>query len=88
MIAVSTTIKIKKKTLSMLTRIIGELTIKLGRKISYDEAIQHLIERYYRKLNSEKSDEATKILLSMIENPQPCGGPEDLREYDYDDIGE
>ena len=84
----STTIKIKRKTLVELTKIAGELTMLLGRRLSYDEVIQYLIKKYHEDKVREQSDKATKLLLSMIEKPVECGGPEDFREYEYEGIGE
>ncbi len=84
----STTIKIKKKTLAMLTRIVGELTIKFGRKVSYDEAIRYLVDKYYEREGIEETDKATEELLKLLQKSFPIGGPEDFKEYDFNDMGE
>ncbi|XDF43712.1 hypothetical protein AB1303_10340 [Saccharolobus solfataricus] len=44
-------IKVKPETKKKLTKIAGMLEKKLGRKVSYDEAINYLIER---KLKNRK----------------------------------
>ena len=41
-----TTIRISRKTKEKLSKIAGYLQTKKGRKVSYDEAINFLIEQY------------------------------------------
>jgi len=81
----STTIKVKRETLKRLIRIVGELTIKLGRKVSYDEAIQFLIKNYMKK--EEAENQADKKLQILLQKSFEVAGSDDFREYNYEDIG-
>ena len=82
---VYTTIRVKKTTLARLSAIVAELSAKFRRRISYDEAINYLINIYNSKRKLEL-DEATQELIKMIRISFPGAGPEDFREYDYGDL--
>ena len=87
----STTVKIKKKTALRLTRFLGKLMNKYGKKLSYDDAISYLLEKeeLSEKTHSKKQkelSEAAKRILEMIESPVPGAGPEDFTEYEFEDI--
>jgi len=79
-----TTIKIKKKVAIRLLRLAGKLSLMWGRRVTYNDVIEYLLNKLEQPL---EIDEATKKLIELLENPQLEGGPEDLREYDFEDIG-
>ena len=86
----ATTIKVRKETARKLTRLLGKLIVKSGKKISYDDVITYLLE-LEEKSNQEmqqkqkKLSDAAKRILGMIEHSVSGAGPEDFAEYDYDD---
>jgi hypothetical protein len=71
----STTIRIKKETAKELLRIMGELTIRTGKKASYDDAIRYL-------MGKKKETNLKKLTEQTFEG----ASPEDFREYEYGDI--
>ena len=84
-----TTIKIRKETARKLARLLGELTSKYERRVSYDDVINHLLDIASRKEVSVRRKDlssATRKLLEMIDQPFEEAGPEDYREYGYEDI--
>ncbi|MEX0569272.1 MAG: hypothetical protein Q6363_009000 [Candidatus Njordarchaeota archaeon] len=83
-----TTVRVRKGTLNKLSLIVGELSVRLGRKVTYDEAINYLINIYKSKRSRRALDNSTIKLIKLIKKPFPGAGPEDFREYDYDDLGE
>jgi len=86
---VYTTIKIRKETARKLARLLGELTSKYERRVSYDDVINHLLDIASRKEVSVRRKDlssATRKLLEMIDQPFEEAGPEDYREYGYEDI--
>lgn len=87
----NTTIKISKKTLERLHRIVGELTYKKGQRVILEEAITFLLERYEQ--GSRNSLELIrdiemdrKAFFSLLNQKYSGAGPEDYKEYDYEDI--
>lgn len=84
------TIKVKKGTLLKLTKLVGYLTEKTGRRMTYDDVLQYLISRFEgeEQIRDQGIDEATQRLLSRIEKSFPSAGPEDFEEYEYEDIGD
>jgi len=85
-----TTIKIRKETARRLARLLGELTSKYERRVSYDDVINHLLDIASRKETSVRRkghmSSATRKLLEMIDQPFEEAGPEDYKEYGYEDI--
>lgn len=84
------TIKVKKETLLKLTRLAGRLTEKTGKRMTYDDVIRFLISQFESKeLGKDiEVDETTQKLLSCIDKSFPGAGPEDFREYEYEDLGD
>ncbi len=84
------TIKVKKGTLLKLTKLVGYLTEKTGRRMTYDDVLQYLISRFEgeEQIRDQGIDEATQRLLSRIEKSFPGAGPEDFKEYEYEDTGD
>ena len=84
------TIKVKKETLLKLTRLAGRLTEKTGKRMTYDDVIRFLISQFESKeLGKDiEVDETTQKLLSYIDKSFPGAGPEDFREYEYEDLGD
>ena len=74
------TIKVKKGTLLKLTKLVGYLTEKTGRRMTYDDVLQYLISRFEgeEQIRDQGIDEATQRLLSRIEKSFPGAGPEDF----------
>ncbi|MHA1579450.1 MAG: hypothetical protein ACTSUQ_07470 [Candidatus Freyarchaeota archaeon] len=72
-----------------MARLLGELTSKYERRVSYDDVINHLLDIASRKEVSVRRKDlssATRKLLEMIDQPFEEAGPEDYREYGYEDI--
>lgn len=84
------TIKVRKETLLRLTKLVGYLTERAGRRMTYDDVIQYLINNFEgeKKTKNKKVDEATQKLLSYIEKSFLGAGPEDFKEYEYEDFGD
>ncbi|MHA1328182.1 MAG: hypothetical protein ACTSRH_12825 [Promethearchaeota archaeon] len=84
----NTTIKVSKKTLERLHKLAGELASKSGKRISLEEAIKRLLEeREHHKIEkSSKKENDIKIFLDFLNQKVTGAGPEDFKEYDYDDI--
>jgi len=82
-----TTIRVKKRTLARLSGVVVELSARLRRRVTYDEAINYLINVHNSKKSAQVLDKATLRLIEMIKKSFPGAGPEDFREYDYDDLG-
>ena len=88
----STTIKVSKKTAKRLHRIVGELTHDQGRRITLEDAIVYLLERQENSLSKiedleSKIEKDRKAILSLMEQKFYGIHPDDLKEYDYEDIG-
>ncbi|MEQ9714278.1 MAG: hypothetical protein ACTSSP_06850 [Candidatus Asgardarchaeia archaeon] len=87
----STTIKIKRETSLRLTKVLGELIAEKGKRMSYDDLINYLLDIFneFKKKEKTKSklDEGTKRLLEKIKMSFDIAGPEDYSEYDYEDLG-
>jgi hypothetical protein len=86
-----TSIKIRKETARKLAKLIGKLTSKSQRRISYDDLINYLIdiatkEKVTPKKKQGELNSATKKILEMMEQPIEGAGPEDFKEYDYNDV--
>ena len=86
-----TTIKVSKRTLERLRRIVGELIKREGKKFTLEDAIIHLLEK------NESKDELTTLnnninqdreeFLTLFKQKFFGAGPEDFKEYDFEDIG-
>ncbi|MBD3255080.1 MAG: hypothetical protein GF383_08295 [Candidatus Lokiarchaeota archaeon] len=87
----NTTIKVSKTTAKRLHRIVGELTKNLGRRVTLEEAIVYLLEnsktaQRIEGLESKMIDDRKKI-LSLMQKKFYGIHSDDLKEYDYNDIG-
>ncbi|TFG19368.1 MAG: hypothetical protein EU529_16425 [Promethearchaeota archaeon] len=85
----NTTMKVSKKTLKKLHKLAGEIAAEKGRRVTLEEAILLLLEEKEKKKNDmilHKTDEDRKELLSLLEMKIEGAGPEDFKEYDFDDL--
>jgi len=73
-----------------LTKLVGYLTEKTGKRMTYDDVIRYLISNFDKKeiLKEKKIDEFTQKLLSYVEKSFLGAGPEDFEEYEYEDLGD
>jgi len=88
----NTTIKVSKKTLERLHCIVGELTKNQGRRITLEDAIIYLLEKGESTLSDiggseSKIEKDRKAILTLMEQKFYGIHPDDLKEYNYDDIG-
>ncbi|MHA1437411.1 MAG: hypothetical protein ACTSPD_07510 [Promethearchaeota archaeon] len=87
----NTTIKVSKKTLKRLHQFAGELTQQIGKRVTLEGAIIKLLEqkdKFSSDASSElKIDEDRKTFLALLDEVFEGAGPEDFKEYDYNDIG-
>jgi len=85
----NTTMKISKKTLKRLHKLAGEMAAEKGRRVTLEEALLALLEEKERKKNEMKSHEDIKDrkeLISLLEMKIEGAGPEDFKEYDFNDL--
>jgi len=86
-----TTIKVSKSTLERLHRVVGELTKQKGKRITLEDAIVHLLEKNELKQegSSIKDDieKDRKAFIALLKQDFFGAGPEDYKEYDFEDIG-
>jgi len=86
-----TTIKVSKSTLERLHRIAGELAKQRGKRVTLEEAIVHLLEKNESKeeLSSLEDDIAKdrKAFIALLKRDFFGAGPEDYKEYDFEDVG-
>ncbi len=88
----NTTIKVTRKTLESLHRVVGELANKLGKRVTLEDAIVHLLKKY-KSLKVKSSpflpevEKDRKNFLMILEQKFSGAKPEDFEEYDYNDIG-
>ena len=86
------TVKVSKKTLKRLHQLVGELTIKYGRRVSLEEAIKYLFEKENLTKNknslSEKKKQDRRAFIDLINQKFDGIAPEDYKDYDYEDNGE
>ncbi len=81
-IGVYTTIKVKKKNpLRGYHCVVAELSARLRRRVTYDEAINYLINIHNSRKPARRLDRATLKLIEMIRKSFPGAGPEDLKEF-------
>ena len=80
-----TTIRMRKKTLKRLSGIVIRLPVGLRHKVSCDDLANYLINNYSQK-STQTLDKATLRLIEMIKKSFLGAGPEDFKEYDYDDL--
>ncbi|MHA1196750.1 MAG: hypothetical protein ACTSRH_12230 [Promethearchaeota archaeon] len=82
------TIKVSKKTLERLHKLAGELASKSGKRVSLEEAIKNLLEKrkHHKTEKSSKKENDIKIFLDFLSQKVVGAGPEDFKEYDYDDV--
>lgn len=88
-----TTIKVSKKTKERLHRLVGELTKIKGKRVTLEDAIIHLLgnkENIEQKSPSSlpKIDRDRQAILTLMKQKFYGAGPEDYKEYDFDDIGD
>ncbi|TFG22167.1 MAG: hypothetical protein EU529_11300 [Promethearchaeota archaeon] len=85
----NTTIKVSKNTLKKLHKLAGEIAAEKGRRVTLEEALIHLLDENELKkteMKSHKPDEERKKLLSLLEMKIEGAGPEDFKEYDFNDL--
>ena len=87
-----TTIKVSKKTLEKLHRLAGALAKENGRRVTLEGAIIQLLEEKERNINNYSQDsllleEDRKSFLVLLKKKVHGAGPEDFKEYNYEDIG-
>ncbi len=85
----NTTMKVSKETLEKLHKLAGEIAAEKGRRVTLEEALLELLEEKEKKKNemkSHKANEDRKELLSLLEMKIEGAGPEDFKEYDFNDI--
>jgi hypothetical protein len=88
-----TTMKVSKQTIERLHKVMGQLAIKAGGRITLNDAIDTLLDAHELSLNGSDNFEARlnkdrETFLSLLDNPFPGLEPGDLKEYDFDDVGE
>ncbi len=88
----NTTIKVTRKTLESLHRVVGELANKLGKRVTLEDAIVHLLKKN-ESLEVKSSpflsevEKDRKNFLKILEQKFSGAQPEDFEEYDYNDVG-
>lgn len=86
-----TTIKVSKSTLERLHRVVCELTKQKGKRITLEEAIIHLLETSELKeepiVLRNKIEQDRQEFFSLFKQKFFGAGPEDFKEYDFEDIG-
>ncbi len=86
-----TTIKVSKKTLKKLHKLAGKLTQEKERRVTLEDAILYVLNEHKKRKDKEfdsleiQSDRET--VLSLLQKKVEGAGPNDFKEYDYDDIG-
>ena len=88
----NTTIKVTRKTLESLHRVVGELAKKLGKRVTLEDAIVHLLKKNESiEVKSlpflSEVEKDRKNFLMILERKFSGAQPEDFKEYDYNDIG-
>ena len=88
----NTTIKVSKKTLEKLHRLAGELTKERGKRVSLERAINYLLEEKQNAINRNSSKnlklkQDREKFLELLEETVEGAGPDDFKEYDFEDIG-
>jgi len=88
-----TTIKVSRQTIERLHKVIGRLTISAGGRVTLNDAIDTLLDAH--ELSLEHSDDFETSLkkdreafISILDDPFHGLEPGDLKEYDFDDVGE
>jgi len=80
-------IKISKKTFKQLLQLVGELTIKYGRRVSIEDAIKYLFENEKKIKNQDNQSlkrEKDKIAFLDLLNQKFDGITlEDYQEYNF-----
>ncbi len=85
-----TTMKLSKDTAKRLHKLAGEIASESGERITLEEVVIHLLEQ---NENRKRKDvihgvkEDRDAFLSLVDQAFEGGGPEDYKEYDYEDIG-
>jgi predicted transcriptional regulator len=85
----NTTIKVSKKTLKKLHKLAGEIAAEKGRRVTLEEALLVLLEEKEMRKNqmvSHEANEDRKELLSLLDMKIEGAGPEDFKEYDFNDL--
>ena len=85
----NTTIKVSKNTLKKLHKLAGEIAAEKGKRVTLEEALINLLDENEVKkmeMKSHKPDEERKKLLSLLEMKIEGAGPEDFKEYDFNDL--
>ena len=86
------TVKVSKKTLKKLHQLVGELTIRYGRRVSLEEAIKYLFEKVNLMKNQDKRSIKTKeeniAFLDLLNTKFDGIALEDYQEYNFEDNGE
>ena len=88
----NTTIKVSEKTLEKLHRLAGELAKERGKRVTLEKAINYLLEERQKDTNKNSSKnlklkQDRKKFLELLEETIEGAGPDDFKEYDFDDIG-
>lgn len=88
----NSTLKVSKKTLKRLHQLVGELTKEKGRRISLEDAIVQLLEekeKHYKDKTAlfVKIEKDRKDFLNILDETFHGAGPDDFKEYDFEDLG-
>jgi hypothetical protein len=88
-----TTIKVSRQTIERLHKVIGQMTIKTGRRVTLNDAIDTLLDSHELSFDHSDTFEVSlrkdrEAFLSLLDDPFHGLEPGDLKEYDFDDVGE
>jgi len=73
-----TVVKVKPETAKELAKVVGKLTMERGKRVTYDEAIEFLLEKKKKRPSAD--------LKGLIKRSFSGASPEDFKEYAYGDI--
>ena len=84
-------IKVSKKTLKKLHKFVGKLKQLKGERISMEDAINYLLSGYKKYEDRspefvEKVNKDRKQFLKILQQGIKGAGPEDYKEYDFEDV--
>ncbi len=80
----STTIQISKKIKNKLFELINELEKNCGRRVTYDEAIEYLIEEKVNKVNKEEFLESIRKYQGILKEGEGISLLEELRSIEFE----
>ncbi|MHA1371574.1 MAG: hypothetical protein ACTSRA_17875 [Promethearchaeota archaeon] len=81
--------KVSKETLKRLHKVVGEITAEKGESVTLEDALVLLLdenEKRKKKESFSKIEEDRRAFLSLLDQKFQDGGPEDYKEYNYEDI--